>query len=58
MGRKMPLVVLLLDDITDKLRYAQAVWLSCVTHSNKAANLWSYNIYNYKSINWSIFDSR
>ena len=27
MGRKMPLVVLLLDDITDKLRYAQAVWL-------------------------------
>ena len=31
MGRKMPLVVLLLDDITDKLRYAQAVWLSYVT---------------------------
>ena len=43
MGRKMPLVVLLLDDITDKLRYAQAVWLSYVTPSNKAANLWSYN---------------
>ena len=35
MGRKMPLVVLLLDDITDKLRYAQAVWLSYVTHDGK-----------------------
>ena len=43
MGRKMPLVLLLLDDIADKLRFAQAVWLSYVTHSNKAANLWSYN---------------